>query len=552
MLQHLSIKNYALIDHLELDFHNGFSVITGETGAGKSIMLSALSLILGKRADLQSIKNQDSKCIVEGAFRLQKKQYFKFFKENDLDFEETSILRREITPSGKSRAFINDTPVTLDILSKLAERLIDVHSQHQNLLLTDVGFQLQLLDNFSSNESDLNQYITAFKVHKEQKNKLDKLVETAKNESGDTDYLQFLLDELLSAELKEGEQQELEKELDLLENAEEIQSGLALSVSLLEENDPSLSSLLDQLINQIHSLQKFDESLPSIANRIESSKIELDDISAEIKQKLAEIDFEPNRSAYLDERISLLLSLQRKHQAVDLSELIQKRNELDERILNLSSLETNIEELKLKVEELKEEMMQTATVLHKSRLKVIPSLEKQILELLADLNMPDAEFNISLERVDNYTEKGNAKIDFLFSANKGQSINKLSKVASGGELSRVMLALKAIMAQTQNLPSIIFDEIDAGVSGETAGKIGGILKHMGKHMQVIAISHLPQIASIGAAHYKVEKWVDENVSKTRIFELNLNERITELARLLSGEKISEAALENARELLQSN
>lgn len=550
MLKHLSIKNYALIDHLELDFHDGFSVITGETGAGKSIMLSALSLILGKRADVKAIKSQDLKCIVEGSFALSK-AYQPYFESKDLDYESISILRREISPSGKSRAFINDTPVTLDVLSELAERLIDVHSQHQNLLLNNTSFQLQLIDDFAQNEEILNSYKSVFQNYKELDKKRESLLQIAQNESGDSDYLQFLFEELQSSNLKTGEQEEIEKELQLAENATEIQSDLSQSVHVIEEKDDSILSQFAELEVLLSNLERFDNSMGELKNRVGSSRIELDDILAELRQKLDNTEFEPGKAEELDERLSLLISLQRKHQAASMEELIEKRDSLDQRIQELTGLEDNIRQLEEKIAACKMELETEAEKLHNSRKKLIPNLEKQIHQLLDSLNFSQARFIIDIEKTASFTEKGNDSINFLFNANPGQPAGKLSKLASGGELSRVMLALKAIMATTQNLPSIIFDEIDTGVSGETAGKIGDILKGMGNSMQVIAISHLPQIASMGQHHYKVEKRLENNQNRTSIYPLNEDDRINELARLLSGERISEAALKNAKELLQN-
>lgn len=551
MLKHLSIKNYALIDHLELDFHNGFSVITGETGAGKSIMLSALALILGKRADLKSIKSQDRKCIVEGSFHLAEKSFLSFFEVHDLDFDNLSILRREISPSGKSRAFINDSPVTLDVLGLLSERLIDVHSQHQNLILNNSNFQLQLIDEFAGNEKVLLNYKSQNTEYKSLQKRKEDLISTAKNESGDSDYLQFLFDELQEAQLKDHEQEELEKNLQFAENASEIQGNLGDAINLLEEDDVSILQNLALVEQSLQNLQKYDEDFKGIMERLASTRIELDDINTELKEKLSGVEVEPGQLEKLDTRLSLLISLQRKHQVQDLSRLIEKRDSLDERIQNAFGLEEKLASLDLKIEESKQKLVVKAKELHKSRLKVIPKLEKQIREILMALNFNQAQFEIELLESSHFAEKGNDEIQFLFSANPGVAVSKLSKVASGGELSRVMLALKAIMASTQNLPAIIFDEIDSGVSGETAGRIAEILKNMGNDMQVIAISHLPQIASKGLHHYKVEKKADKNSTKTLIYELDQNQRIQELARLLSGEKISEAALKNAQELLQA-
>lgn len=551
MLKHLSIKNYALIDHLELDFHNGFSVITGETGAGKSIMLSALALILGKRADVKSIKSQDQKCIVEGSFELSEESFSTFFNSHDLDFETLSILRREISPSGKSRAFINDTPVTLDVLEVLSERLIDVHSQHQNLILNNTNFQLQLIDDFAGNDKVLSKFQSHLKEYKGLVKTHETLLAASQNETGDSDYLLFLFEELSEANLKEGEQQELEMNLEFAENASDIQENLSNAINHLEEDENSILSSLGLVEQNIQALVKFDTDLEILLARLKSSRLELDDVTNELKDKLSSTEVEPGEVEKLDSRLSLLISLQRKHQVQDLDGLIEMRESLDQRIQDASGLEEKMASLNLQIEVSKADLLIKALDLHNSRLKVIPKLEKQIKEILIGLNFNQAQFEIKLFTSESFTEKGNDQIQFLFSGNPGVAVAKLSKVASGGELSRVMLALKAIMATTQNLPSIIFDEIDTGVSGETAGKIAEILKNMGNDMQVIAISHLPQIASKGLHHYKVEKKADKNSSKTLIYELTKEERIQELARLLSGEKISDAALKNAQELLHS-
>tara|TARA_R110002096_G_scaffold135456_2_gene287156 strand:- start:58810 stop:60465 length:1656 start_codon:yes stop_codon:yes gene_type:complete len=551
MLKHLSIKNYALIDHLELDFHNGFSVITGETGAGKSIMLSALALILGKRADLKSIKSQDRKCIVEGSFELQEKAFIPFFESYDLDYEHLSILRREISPSGKSRAFVNDTPVTLDVLASLTERLIDVHSQHQNLILNNSLFQLQLIDDFAENEKILSHYQEQLDIYKTLNQQKEGILDAAKNETGDSDYLQFLFEELKEANLKAGEQEDLEKNLDLAENSAEIQGKLSESIHLLEEEEQAVILNLNRAEQNLQNISKFDVQLAELSQRLESVRIEIDDINLELKNKLSNIEFEPGELERLDARLSLIISLQRKHQVNSVEALMEICTSLDQRIQNASGLEERIKKLDLEIQSALKELEKRAEKLHQSRLKLIPKLEKEISSLLMSLNFNQAKFKIDLLATDKFTEKGNNSIQFLFSANSGMALSKLSKVASGGELSRVMLALKAIMASTQNLPSIIFDEIDTGVSGETAGRIAEILKSMGNDMQVIAISHLAQIASKGKHHYKVEKFADQKSTKTHIYKLSEEQRIQELARLLSGEKISQAALDNAQELLQN-
>ena len=548
MLQHLSIRNYALIDRLELDWPNGFTVVTGETGAGKSIILGALSLILGKRADLKSVRNTDEKCIVEGTFKLNIAEYEPFFKDNDLDFDEISIIRREISPSGKSRSFINDTPVTLDILEELTQRLIDVHSQHQNLLLNNTSFQLQLLDSFADNGELKSRYANIFNQHRGIKKELENLIHLSENESGDSDYLQFLFNEMEETHLKAGEQEEIEEKLRLAESAGDVQSGLGKSVALLDNDGSSVLSALKHAESILSGLRKFDVVFGEWQERVESCRIELDDLRLTMEERLSELDADPEEITRLDSRLSQLLTLQKKHQVQTVEELLERKQELEQKILELSDTEEKITELRKEEEKISADMHAASAQLHESRIRVVPQLQSEIEALLGGLNMADAAFEIAVLSTEEYTTSGNDKVEFRFSANRGQGLSPLSKVASGGELSRVMLALKAILARTRNLPSIIFDEIDSGVSGETAGKIGGILRNMGSVMQVMAISHLPQIASLGQHHYKVEKESSNKQTFTRIRKLDEEEQIDELARLLSGDKVSDAARENAREL----
>ncbi|MAN03987.1 MAG: DNA repair protein RecN [Owenweeksia sp.] len=548
MLQHLSIRNYALIDRLELDWPNGFTVVTGETGAGKSIILGALSLILGKRADLKSVRNTDEKCIVEGTFKLNIAEYEPFFKDNDLDFDEISIIRREISPSGKSRSFINDTPVTLDILEELTQRLIDVHSQHQNLLLNNTSFQLQLLDSFADNGELKSRYANIFNQYRGIKKELENLIHLSENESGDSDYLQFLFNEMEETHLKAGEQEEIEEKLRLAESAGDVQSGLGKSVALLDNDGSSVLSALKHAESILSGLRKFDVVFGEWQERVESCRIELDDLRLTMEERLSELDADPEEITRLDSRLSQLLTLQKKHQVQTVEELLERKQELEQKILELSDTEEKITELRKEEEKISADMHAASAQLHESRIRVVPQLQSEIEALLGGLNMADAAFEIAVLSTEEYTTSGNDKVEFRFSANRGQGLSPLSKVASGGELSRVMLALKAILARTRNLPSIIFDEIDSGVSGETAGKIGGILRNMGSVMQVMAISHLPQIASLGQHHYKVEKESSNKQTFTRIRKLDEEEQIDELARLLSGDKVSDAARENAREL----
>ncbi len=550
MLQHLSIKNYALIDTLELNLSKGLSVITGETGAGKSIILGALNLVLGKRADLKVLKDATTKCVVEAIFSLNEKENKSFFTENDLDFETQTIIRREILPSGKSRAFINDTPVNLTIVNELAEKVIDVHSQHQNLLLSDNQYQLLLLDSFAKNEKELGAYQDEFTQFKELTSKIAELEEISKNEVGDSDYLSFLLNELEEARLIPNEQESIEEELSILEHAEEIQGNLSTIVTQSEDAEgqgvrPGLLSIG----NSLKALGKFHKDYEELSKRLESIRIEFEDISMEVDQKLENLEFEPDRLEKLDTRLSLLVNLQKKHSVASVEDLIAKKEEIANKVESLNNVEVELKKLQTDLLESKKKLQAKATTLHNSRKNATNDVENQILDLLVSLNMKTASFKIDIVQTEVYKWRGADDITFYFTANKGLKPQALAKVASGGEMSRVMLALKAIMAKRNNLPRIIFDEIDTGVSGETAMKIGSILKEMGTNMQVIAITHLPQIASMGQQHYKVVKESDADNTVTNILHLSEDDRLNELARLLSGDEISEAALANAKTML---
>ena len=551
MLQHLSIKNYALIQELDLNWLTGFTVITGETGAGKSILLGALGLVLGNRADFKALRTPEKKCVIEASFKLYNKDFKSFFDANDLDQDEITLIRREITPSGKSRAFINDTPVTINILNKLGQRLIDIHSQHQTILLNDVGFQLFLIDAFADNTAIKQKYQTALSAYKKLEKELNQLEEKANTEAGDTDYLKFLFEELQNAKLEPGEQDEVERELELLENSGEIQTSLGEAVALISDEEMGVLQALSKSTQSLSAISSLDPDIENLQQRLDAVRIELDDVRMELEDKASNSEFDPKRAAELDERLSLLLNLQKKHHVENVEELIAKRNEFDNRIADMESIEERLDALNTHLKAALKELQQQATELSDSRSKVLPQLEKSIGDTLTRLNMPEARFEISLESGVNFTDQGSDKIQFLFSANPGTALQDLSKVASGGELSRVMLALKATLAKTRGLPAIIFDEIDTGVSGETAGKIAEILKEMGAQMQVIAISHLPQIASQGKTHLKVRKEVSNGSTSTKIEYLNDDMRIDELARLLSGAEITEAARANAKTLLST-
>ncbi|WP_417590000.1 DNA repair protein RecN [Owenweeksia hongkongensis] len=553
MLKHLSVKNYALIDKLELDLSSGFSVITGETGAGKSIILGALNLVLGKRADLKVLRDETTKCVVEATFILNQNSFKSFFANNELDFESETLIRREITPSGKSRAFINDTPVTLNVLNDLSSRLIDVHSQHQNLLLADTNFQLGLIDTFAKNEKEITAYAESHKRYQDVNKEIKKITESSDRQSFDLDYVNFLLKELTEAKLESGEQENIEEELKLLENAEEIQGKLDSAVKLIEGVETiGINDGLISVGQSFKQLQNYNPIYKELTERVSAIQIELEDIRQEVEQLASDTEYNPERLEKLDSRLSQLIHLQRKHGAEDIDELISKRDELESKIEEVTQAEERLVKLQADLKEAEANRVSAARKLHQTREKAAPAIEKQIVSILSDLNMNDAQLQIKVSQTEIFTKLGNDEITFNFSANKGIALQPLSKVASGGEMSRVMLALKSVMAEHNDLPSIIFDEIDTGVSGETAGKIGNILQKMGEAMQVIAITHLPQIASKGIRHYRVQKKSDTHFTLTDIVELNENERLHELARLLSGEHITDAALANAQHLLKGN
>lgn len=549
MLSHLRISNFALIEELDLDWHSGFTTITGETGAGKSIMLGALNHLLGQRADLKALKNPDQKCIIEGSFRLKSEQFKELFEQLDLDFEQESIIRREILPSGKSRAFVNDSPVRLDALQALSQHLIDIHSQHDTLLLNDIGFQLKLIDSFGDHQSVLADYQDKYQAWKKCQKQIANLEEEMREEGGDLDYLEFLHQELVDAKLIPGEAAEIEERLDLLEHSGKIEEALS-SVQELSDGSPlGITEMLGQIRQELKGIASFDEKLQSFSERAKSLVIEFNDLRQEIENFSADSNFDPLEKERLNDRFSLLIHLQRKHQVENIEGLIAKRDEIDAKMNAAFDRDLALKKLKEQSENLHQSLIEASEVLHQERISLKPKLEEAVLNLLKDLNMPDAAFNIEFQKRAQFDAMGNDQVLFQFSANRGQSLNSLQKVASGGELSRVMLALKAILARSKSLPTIIFDEIDTGVSGETALKIGTILKEMGNFMQVISISHLAQIAAKGKRQYLVKKQSSENSTRSEIFELNEEDRLNEIARLLGGDKVSDAALANARELI---
>ena len=548
MLETLFIKNYALIDEFFVKFQNGFNVISGETGAGKSIMLGGLSLILGQRADTSILNNPEIKCIIEGKFKIEEKRYKSFFQENNLDFERETILRREITPSGKSRAFINDTPVNLTILKSFCSGIIEVHSQHQSLALKDVQNQLFLLDQFCRHEELLREYMDEYGIYLQLKSKLKTLSEKGKVSLSELEFLSFQLEELENANLREGEMEQVEDELAMLNNAEQIANVLDKGVNFLEKENGTLD-LLSEIVRDLSEISDYNKKLFEINERFKKTVIELKDISTELFYLKEQSVSDPERLLFLNSRIDIINTLLLKHRKNLLSELIDLKEDLKNRLNQLSNYDTEIENLKNEVIKQDQKIRVLAKKISKNRKQVVPDIESQIKSILKRLGMPFAVFSIEIKESDNLSVNGEDEVVFLFSANKGIKAEKLSSIISGGELSRLMLAIKYISAKYQNTETLIFDEIDSGVSGEIANLMGEMMKKIGEQKQIIAVTHLPQIAAKGNQHYLIYKQMKAGVTNTLIKELKREERVNELAKLLSGEKITAIAIKNAGELL---
>ena len=551
MLVKLFVQNYALIKELDVELDNGLTIITGETGAGKSILLGALSLILGTRTDTTVLLDKNEKCIVEGTFRIEEYDLNEFFIFNELDYESITTLRREINPAGKSRAFINDTPVTVNLLKELADRLIDIHSQHQTLMLNDNLFQLNVIDSFAGTSILKNEYRVAYSNYRKLKKEYIAVKEKADKNKADMEYFQFQLNQLEEAKLKQGEQEEMEMEQDLLGHAEEIKLALSESSKLFSAEEMSVLSMLRQVKMNIGKVRTFLPEGESLLSRTESSLIELDDLAAEIEKLAASIEADPQRLAQVNDRLDKIYSLIQKHRVSSLNELIIKQEEIVDLLKSIALKDERLAEL----ESLLEKEVNSLTIISEEmsnmRKSILKDVELKITELLKQLGMPNAKFRISLTQSPEFAPTGIDKADFLFSANKQIAPENLAKIASGGELSRVMLSLKSLLTRNNNLPTIIFDEIDSGVSGEVADKVGQILSGMGKYMQVINITHLPQVASRGTKHFHVYKDDIDDSTFTRVKLLSAEERILEVARLLSGSEVTETAMKNARELLKA-
>ncbi|MCX7552189.1 DNA repair protein RecN [Xanthomarina sp. F2636L] len=549
MITSLSIKNYALIDSLQVQFNQGFSIITGETGAGKSILLGGLSLILGKRADLSSIKDASKKCIIEAVFDVTNYHLKSLFDANDLDYEPQTIVRREILPSGKSRAFINDSPVNLSTLQLLGEQLIDIHSQHETLQLVDDSFQFEIIDALAKNNDLLNNYTSHLKQYKLAQKELDVLLKFKAEAIKEYDYNTFLLKELTEANLVDGELVSLEEEFETLNNIEEIRESLSHSTQLVGEEEIGILSLLTQLKSNFKKISAYANTYQSLFERIDSSFIELDDVFAEMEKLQEQLDADPERLEKVNSKLLLLNNLFKKHLVSSVSELILIRESLSEKVSETENLDDRIQKKEKELKVKNDVLNKLSKELHDNRIKAIPELATQLEDLLKDLGMPNAKFQVSLKFGEAFYSNGKDVLSFLFTANKGGQFNELKKAASGGELSRIMLAIKSILSKYKQLPTIMFDEIDSGVSGEISNKMGQIMLQMSQYMQVFAITHIPQIAAKGHTHFKVFKEDVDNITLTNLKKLNHDERLVEIAQMLGGIEISSSAMAHAKQLL---
>lgn len=550
MLRSLYIQNYALIDKLNISFERGFSVITGETGAGKSIILGAIGLLLGQRADVKAIRVGASKCVIEACFDVSNYQMQAFFDENELDYENECILRRELYASGKSRAFINDIPVQLVQMKELGEQLIDIHSQHQNLLLNKEGFQLNVLDLLAHDESLLASYQAVYTQWKGTQTELEKLLERVAHDKSDEDYIRFQLEQLEEAHLSVDEQKELEQESEILSHAEEIKAGLYRVDQMLNNDEGGLLDVLKECCNALSGLHDVYPAAEALLARLESSYIELKDIAQEVVSDEEQVEFNPSRLNEVNERLNLIYSLQQKHHVDTVEELITLCNEYASRLSAITSFDEDIEILKKRCEDLYVMVQRRAAELTEARSMAAREIETQMSSRLIPLGMPNVRFVVEMGARKEPGMHGMDTVSFLFSANKNGALQNISSVASGGEIARVMLSVKAMIAGAVKLPTIVFDEIDTGVSGEIADRMADIMQEMADNgRQVISITHLPQIAARGRIHYKVYKKDNEMETNSHIRRLTENERIEEIAHMLSGATLTEAALDNARALL---
>lgn len=551
MLKSLTVANYALIEKADIAFHSGFSVITGETGAGKSILLGALGLILGQRADADVLKDKTQKCVVEATFDVSEYGLEPFLTENEVDYDPMTVIRREILPAGKSRAFINDTPVNLTVLKDLTSRLIDIHSQHQTLLLGENHYQLMVVDVIAASQEIKTQYKHLFHQYRDLQNKLQRLVDENNKQKADQDYITFQLSQLESAQLIDGEQEVLESKLQQLTHSAEIKASLVQSTTLLDGDGQNILEGLRGVKNSLAKIHSFLPEVESYAQRIEAAYIDLKDVTTELAYRTENIDHQPDEMLQVQQRLDMIFDLQQKHRVGSVAELLAIAAEYRSKLSKIIGFEEELTELQTAIDNLKIELRQVADNLTQRRQTAFPIIEQSLQSRLTDLGMPNARLQVSHQLKADFSEEGQDDIVFLFSANKSGTPAGLDKVASGGEMSRLMLCIKALISSTKGLPTLLLDEIDTGVSGEIADKMGIIMAEMATNIQVISITHLPQIAGRGKNHYKVFKTDDGGQTVSKIELLSNDQRITEIAKMLSGSELSDAALTNARELLRN-
>jgi len=551
MLQHLYIKNFTLIDELNIELHPGFSVITGETGAGKSIILGAIGLLLGQRADSKSIKQGADRCVIEAHFDLSRYDLKPFFDENDIEYDDhDTIIRRELTAAGKSRAFINDTPVALTMLKELGDQLMDVHSQHQNLLLNKQDFQLNVVDILANDSKELDIYRQSFVNYQQKTKELNQLREEIEHNKQNADFLQFQFEELEAAHLVEGEQEELEQRSDTMSHAEDIKTALYEADNALNGDEYSVISLVKSAYNALNDISKVMPKTADLTERLDSCRIELKDIAEEVSQLLERTDFDPAELENINNRLDRLYELEKKYHAESVEELIKQRESLKQQLSHIENSDEALNEKEKEVEQLRNQCAQHAETISKMRQATAQQMRSQLAQRLEALGMPHARFDISITQAE-LGKNGQDNVSFLFSANTSTPLQPVSQVASGGEIARVMLSLKAMISGAVKLPTIIFDEIDTGVSGKIAEKMAQIMQEMGRtERQVISITHLPQIAALGSHHYRVSKEETKNGTISHMTELTSEERITEIAQMLSGSDITQAAIDNAKQLLK--
>ena len=552
MLASLSIKNYALIENLKVDFRDKLSVITGETGAGKSILLGGLALVLGKRADASSVINKESKCIIEADFDIENYNLKSFFEQEDLDYEPTTTIRRELLPNGKSRAFINDTPTTLSVLNALSEQLIDIHSQHETLQLADSNFQFQIIDSLAKNEDYLASYTEKLKRFKMLIKELELIKINQKKSQDEYDFNSFILNELIQADLKENEQIELEETIIKLAHVEDIKLNLSEAIQLIDNEQIGAQNLLNQLKNNINKIASFSNDYQQLSERVNSIFIELNDIVHELEKENESLEYNPQELEKNEERLQIIDNLQKKHNVDSIEGLIEIKDSYKKKIIDVDSASEIIKNKELEIDKQRIEVEKLASKIHQRRAKAIPVFIYELERILSKLEMKNTRLSIDLIENEEFFANGKDELRFLISANKGLTFESLKKAASGGEMSRIMLAVKSILSKYTKLPAIIFDEIDTGVSGEVSNRIAGEMQQMSENMQVITITHLPQIAAKGNQHYKVFKEERSKTIRSDIKLLSKTERINELAEMLGGKLITNSALAHAKQLLATS